>query len=204
MAVYQFIEDEFVLPKRYFPRLVHMIGDDTSLHVNTDFLDAHDSNKSSIADAAKRFLNFRRLRQGILIYHCAERKELCRGKPWNTWNHFHAIWKSSCEPRNDSSWYQVTKSYHRATNYRRTIPKVLNMKFPSSAGNYYCKPPRQLIISSDDSIMRTLSSWCEMKHLEKPQVSRSTQPTATTSTIQTEPMFTNVSGGSLNLFNYLN
>lgn len=77
------------------------------------------------------------------------------------------------------------------------------MKFPSSACNYYCKKPRQIIIYSDEPILSVLSSWCQMTHLEKPQLSRPGQQQSTADPC-TEPMFTNVSGGSLNLFNYLN
>lgn len=203
MAVYQFIEDEFILPKHYLPKHVHTIGDTNSLHVNNEFLSAHDQDKIVIGDAARKFLNFVRLRKGILIYHCAERRDLCRGKPWNTYNHFHLIWKSSCEPRRDSSWYSVTKSYHKATGFRRTIPKVVVMKFPSSACNYYCKKPRQIIIYSEEPVLKVLSSWCQMSHLEKPQIKQVAVPTVSHEE-NNEPMFTNVSGGSLNLFNYLN
>lgn len=66
MAVYQFIEDEFVIPKHYLPRLVHTIGETTSLRVNDEFHSAHDHDKVLIGDAAKRFLSFVRLRKGIL------------------------------------------------------------------------------------------------------------------------------------------
>lgn len=201
MAVYQFIEDEFVIPKHYLPKMVHTIGESSSLHVNDEFHNAHD--KVLIGDAAKRFLSFVRLRKGIIIYHTAERRDLCKGKPWNTYNHFHFIWKSSCEPRRDSSWYNVTKSYHKATGFRRTIPKVINMKFPSSACNYYCKKPRQIIIWSEEPVLSVLSSWCTMTHLEKPPQIKQGQHN-TSNDILTEPMFTNVSGGSLNLFNYHN
>lgn len=43
-----------------------------------------------------------------------------------------------------------------------------------------------------------------MNHLEKPQVPKPNQPSTSSIEHSTEPMFTNVSGGSLNLFNYLN
>lgn len=76
------------------------------------------------------------------------------------------------------------------------------MKFPSSACNYYCKPPRQIIFS-DTNIMQTMSDWCQQTYLEKPTITKQEAP-ANKRDIDNEPTFTNVSGGSLNLFNYLN
>lgn len=73
------------------------------------------------------------------------------------------------------------------------------MKFPSSACNYYCSEPRQILIMSDTPI----SSWCMMKRLEKPTINKPVV-TSTKRDIDNEPTFTNVSGGSLDLFNYLN
>lgn len=203
MAVYQFISHEFILAKRYLPRFVHTIGESCSLQVNDDFYDVPDAERQYIAGAANKVLHFIKLRKGIVIYHNAERKDLCKGKAWNTFNHFHLIWKSSCEPRKDSSWYNVTKAYHKATGYKRGIPKVLHMKLPSPACNYHCKSPRQIIIRSDISVMKTLGDWCDQKYIEKPHVRKATSSVSYRD-MENEPSFTNVSGGSLNLFNYLN
>lgn len=204
MAVYQFIGDEFVLPKHYLPKCASTVGEGFSLRLNEDYNDIHDIEKQMIYESATKILNFIKLRKAIVIYHGAERKELCKGKPWNTYNHFHIIWKSSCEPRKDSSWYTVTKTYYRASGFRHGIPKVLHMKFPSSACNYYCKKPRQIIIMSDSNyVMKTLSEWCMQPYLEKsvttqPSTSKSKEPS------ESEPFLNKFKEPPLVLLNYLN
>lgn len=107
---------------------------------------------------------------------------------------------SSCEPRKDSSGYNVTKAYHKVEQYKHIIPKIVVMKFSSTACNYYCKSPRQIMTSSSDGVV---STWRMHKYLERPGAVK-TSTSISNETKESEPMFTNVNSGTLNLFNYLN
>ena len=77
------------------------------------------------------------------------------------------------------------------------------MEFPSTADYYYSKPTRQIIIESDDTVMALLSAWCQHKYFERPNKIK-TETDIKPDDNETESMFTNVKGGSLNLFNYSN